>query len=153
MNESIRAFAPEGPTRTELRRTALVTILEHRAEPILDRVVADALRATDFVGLGGSVAARYAAIARKSIPLWLTALGAMDPQRARILDDNAQLIKQIVAQGIPKFVQRSFVSWGFRAASGIARDGARAEGFEPDEVEDELRVFQRAFEARLFFDL
>jgi hypothetical protein len=130
-----------------------VAILEDRAEPILDRIVADALRATDFVGLGGSVAARYATIARKSIPLWLTALGAMDPQRARILDDNAHLIKELVAHGIPRFVQRSFVSWGFRAANGIARDGARAEGFEPDELEDELRVFQRAFEARLFFGL
>jgi hypothetical protein len=153
MYESIRAFETESSTRTELRRAALVTILEDRAEPILDRIVADALRATDFVGLGGTVAARYATIARKSLPLWLTALGAMDPQRARILDDNAHLIKEIVAQGIPKFVQRSFVSWGFKAANGIARDGARAEGFEPDELEDELRVFQRAFEARLFFGL
>src|SRR6185503_12548878 len=153
MNESIRAFAAESPTRSELRRAALVTILEDRAEPILDRIVADALRATDFVGLGGTVAARYATIARKSIPLWLAALGAMDPERTRILDENAHFIKDVVRQGIPKFVQRSFVSWGFKAANGIARDGARAEGFEPDELEDELRVFQRAFEARLFFGL
>lgn len=149
--EPARAAPPT--TASERRRAALVSILEHRAESILDRVVADALRATDFVGLGRSVAQRYAATARASLPLWLAALGANDAERARVLDANAHLIKQLVAQGIPKFVQRSLVSWGFKAANGIARDRARAEGFEPDELEDELRVFRRAFEARLFYGL
>ncbi len=56
-------------------------------------------------------------------------------------------MKDLIGQGIPTFVQRSLVPLGFRAATGIAREGARVHGFEPDE----LRVFQRAFEARMFF--
>jgi hypothetical protein len=48
-------------------------------------------------------------------------------------------------------VQRSLVSFGFRLANGVARDAAPGHGFEPDELEDELRVFQRALETRLFY--
>ena len=138
-------------TRSEQRRIVLVEILHDRAEWILDRVVAEAMRATDFVGLGHTVAARYADVARESLPAWLAALGATDVDRSRIFDENAHLIRQLVALGIPRFVQRSLVSWGFKAAHAIARDAAHDKGFEPDELEDELRVFQRAFEARLFF--
>ena len=134
-----------------MRRRALVTILEDRAEPILDRIVEDALRATDFIGLGRTVAQRYATTARTSLPLWLAALGARDADRSRIFDENAYLIRELIGEGIPKFVQRSLVALGFKAASGLVRDRARTNGFEPDELEDELRVFQRAFEARLFF--
>ncbi len=140
-----------GVSRSERRRAALVAILGPRAESILERIVADALRATDFVGLGRSVADRYTTLARACLPFCLAALGASEPERTRIFDDNAHIVKDLVAAGIPKFVQRSLVSLGFRVASGIARDGARAQGFEPDELEDELRVFQRAFEARLYY--
>ena len=139
--------------RSEQRRIALVAILHDRAEWILDRVVADALRATDFVGLGHGVAQRYALTARRSLPVFLGALGASDPERERILRDSDDLIKQLIALGIPKFVQRSLVAWGFKAAYALARDGAPREGFDPDELEDELRVFQRAFEARFFYSL
>ena len=60
-------------------------------------------------------------------------------------------MNDIVALGIPPSVQRGLVSLGFRIASGIARGEAREYGFAPDELEDELRTFQRAFEARLFY--
>jgi hypothetical protein len=139
------------PTRSDLRRAALVSILEPRAEPILERVVSDALRATDFVGLGHGVAVRYADTARIALPMCLAALGAPDQERNRVCDEYAHFVKDLIHQGIPKFVQRSLVSVGFKAASGFVRDGARQHGFEPDELEDELRVFQRAFEARLFY--
>ncbi len=138
-------------SRSERRRAALVTILGPRAESILERIVADAVRATDFVGLGRSVAERYSTLVRACLPFCLAALGASDPERTRLFDENAHIVRDLVAAGVPKFVQRSLVSLGFRVANGIARDGARAHGFEPDELEDELRVFQRAFEARLFF--
>jgi hypothetical protein len=140
------------PTRSTRRRAALVDILRDRAEPILERTVAETMRATDFVGLGQTVAARYLVTARASLPLALDALGAGDPDRSVDLDRCAGVVKHIVGLGVPAFVQRSLVSLGFKVASGIARDGARAHGFEPDELEDELRVFQRAFEARLFFE-
>jgi hypothetical protein len=132
------------------RRAALVSILEQRADPILDRIIADSLRATDFVGLGRTLAARFAATAHGSLPVWLDALGAPDPERMRIFEQNAHYVRENLGHGIPKFVQRSLASFGFRLATGIARDAAPGHGFEPDELEDELRVFQRAFEARLF---
>ncbi len=139
------------PSRSDKRRAALVAILAPRVESILDRIVADALRATDFVGLGRTVAERYATLVRAFIPAFTSALGAPDAERSRIFDENAHVVKDLVAAGIPKFVQRSIVSLGFRVANGLARDGARTHGFEPDELEDELRVYQRAVEARLFF--
>jgi len=82
MTERARDIDSEETAQCERRRTALVTILEHRADPILERVVTDTVRATEF---------------------------------------------------------------------GMARDAAQGHGFEPDELEDELRVFQRAFETRLFY--
>jgi hypothetical protein len=135
----------------ERRRTALVTILEHRADPILERIVTDTVRATDFAGLGHGVATRYAGIARGSLPVWLDALGASDRERTLIFDRNTHYVHQLIRHGIPKFVQRALIAFGFRLASGMARDAAPGHGFEPDELEDELRVFQRAFEARLFY--
>jgi len=138
-------------TPSARRRAVLSGILRERADPILERTVAETMRATDFAGLGHMVAARYLGTARASLPLALDALAADDPERSGLLDRYAATVKEIVAEGVPVFVQRSLVSLGFKVANGIARDGARARGFEPDELEDELRVFQRAFEARLFF--
>ncbi|HEY3217497.1 MAG TPA: hypothetical protein VGK15_00250 [Candidatus Limnocylindria bacterium] len=142
---------PNAVTRSERRRAALRAILGPRAESILDRVVVETLRATDFVGLGRTVAQRYTTVARACLPFCLAALGAGDIERTRLFDENAHIVKDLVELGVPRFVQRSLISLGFRVASGIARDNARAQGFEPDELENELRVFQRAFEARLFF--
>ena len=147
---AIQQFEPTA-TRSARRRAALERILRDRAEPILERVVSETLRATDFVGLGKNVAARYLTAARTILPVCLDALGSIDIDRARILGENSACVQQLVTIGVPKFVQRGLVSLGFRIATTTVRDAARAHGFEPDELEDELRVFQRAFEARLFF--
>lgn len=133
------------------RRAALVAILQQRAEAILERVVTETVRATDFVGLGQTVATRYLATARESLPEALSALGAEERERARLLDGYTRYVRRILGEGVPSSVQRGLVSLGFRMARDIARDGARRQGFEPDELEDELRSFQRSFEARLFF--
>ena len=149
---AIREFdATATATRSARRRAALERIFRDRAEPILERVVAETLRATDFVGLGKNVAIRYLVTAKTILPMCIDALGSPDEQRSQILSDNSVCVQELIAVGVPKFVQRALISLGFRIASGVARDNARAHGFEPDELEDELRVFQRAFEARLFF--
>jgi hypothetical protein len=109
------------------------------------------VRATDFVGLGRSVAERYSSVSRACLPVCLAALGSPEPERTRLFDENVKVVKALVEVGVPKFVQRSLVSLGFRVSNGIVRDGARTYGLEPDELEDELRVFQRAFEARMFY--
>jgi hypothetical protein len=151
MHESLGEPGPSAAPRSDRRRAALLAILGPRAAPILDRVVAETLRATDFVGLGRTVAQRYTTIARACLPFCLAALGAPDAERKRLFEENTHIVKDMVEVGVPRFVQRSLISLGFRIATGIVRDNARAQDFEPDELEDELRVFQRAFEARLFF--
>ncbi len=142
--------ADPAPKRRDRRRAALVAILGQRAEPILERVVSETLRATDFVGLGRPAATRYLVTARRSLPEALVALGAPDHERPRLFDAYARYVTDLVSRGVPMFVQRGLVSFGFRIAQTYARDGARDHGFDPDELEDELRAFQRAFEARLF---
>lgn len=132
------------------RRSALVRILDRRAEPILTSIVSDSLRTADFAGLGRSVADRYVAKARAVLPACVAALGAPDQERERILADSARVVRDLVAEGVPPSVQRSFVGLGFKVASGMARDGARTQGFAPDELEDELIVFRRELEARFF---
>ncbi len=131
-------------SRGDRRRAALFAILSPRAEPILERVVADALRATAFLGLGRTIARRYTAVWRACLPFCLAALAAPDPERTRLFDEKQQIVTDLVEIGVPRFVQRSLIALGFRVANGVARGGAQAHGFEPDELEDELRVFQRA---------
>ena len=149
MNEPMREI--DHDSDVERRRTALAAILEDRAESILDRIVAETVRATEFAGLGRTVAGRFATIARASLPVWITALGAPDHERARIFQHNTHYVREMIGHGIPKFVQRSLVSFGFRLANSAARDAAPEHGFEPDELEHELRVFQRDLETRLFY--
>ena len=141
---------PDRARHAATRRAALARILERRAEPILSSVVSDALRTADFAGLGRTVAGRYLSRARTVLPACVDALGGADPARARILEEHAHVVKDLVADGVPPSVQRAVASLGFRVASGIARDGARVQGFAPDELEDELRVFRREFEAKFF---
>ncbi len=150
MNELMREIDGEHDIR-ERRRSALATIMEERAGPILERIVTETVRATDFAGLGRTVAGRFATIARASLPVWLTALGAPDHERARIFEHNTHYVREMLGHGIPKFVQRSLVSFGFRLANTAARDAAPEHGFKPDELEQELRVFQRDLESRLFY--
>jgi hypothetical protein len=150
MNEPVREIDDDHDVR-ERRRAALATIMEERADPILERIVSETVRATEFAGLGRAVAARFAMIARASLPVWLTALGAPDHERARIFEHNTHYVREMLGHGIPKFVQRSLVSFGFRLANTAARDAASEHGFKPDELEQELRVFQRDLETRLFY--
>jgi hypothetical protein len=149
MNEPVRHI--DHASDVERRRMALAAILEEPAESILERIVAETVRATEFAGLGRTVAGRFATIARGSLPVWITALGAPDHERARIFQHNRHYVGEMIGHGIPKFVQRSLVSFGFRLANGAARDAAPEHGFEPDELEHELRVFQRDLETRLFY--
>ena len=46
---------------------------------------------------------------------------------------------------------KPLVNLGFRLALRDVTAHAKAEGYDPEELEDELRVFQRAFEARILY--
>src|SRR2546428_12361722 len=109
-----QALPITGVSRTAQRRVALVSILGPRAESILERIVADAVRATDFVGLGRTVAQRYSAVSRACLPVCLAALGAAAPERTRPFQEDAKVAKGLVEVGVSAAVQPILVSPGLR---------------------------------------
>jgi hypothetical protein len=133
------------------RRQALGRILRPRAETIQDNTLGHAYRATNFLGLGAVAAKRWAAISGRAMPRSLDALEAGDAERIALLDQAGTFIDELLAAGFQHFAVKPLVSLGFRLAQREVKAHASAEGFEPEELEAELRVFQRAFEARIIY--
>lgn len=133
------------------RRQALGRILRPRAATIQDNTLGQAYRATNFLGLGVVAARRWAAISSRAMPKCLDALEAGDAERIRLLDEAGAFIRELRAAGFTRFAMKPLTALGFRLALRDVKAHARAEGFDPEELEDELRVFQRAFEARIIY--
>lgn len=133
------------------RRRALGRILRPRAETIQDNTLGHAYRATNFLGLGALAAKRWSAISSRAMPTCLDALEADDAGRIRLLDQAGVYIHELRAAGFQRFAVKPLVSLGFRLAMREVKAHARAEGFDPEALEDELRVFQRTFEARIIY--
>jgi len=133
------------------RRHALGRILRPRAATIQDNTLGQAYRATNFLGLGAVAARRWAAIGSRAMPKCLDALEADDAERIGLLDEAGTYFRGLAAAGFKRFAVKPLVSLGFRLALRDVKAQARAQGFEPEELEDELRVFQRAFEARIIY--
>jgi hypothetical protein len=143
-----RALGDE-PSRA--RRHALGRILRPRALAIQDNTLGHAYRATNFLGFGAVGAKRWASISGRGMPKFLDALEAGDAERIRLLDEASTFITDLRAAGFQRFAVKPLVSLGFRLATREVTAHAKAEGFEPEDLEDELRVFQRAFEARILY--
>jgi hypothetical protein len=133
------------------RRRALGHILRPRASAIQDNTVGQAYRATNFLGLGAIAAKRWTAIGSHAMPILLDALEADDAGRIVLLDQAGTYIGELRAAGFQRFAVKPLVSLGFRLAQRDVRAHAKSLGFDPEELEDELRVFQRAFEARIVY--
>jgi len=133
------------------RRQALGRILRPRADSIQDNTLGQAYRATNFLGLGTLAAKRWAAISSRAMPTCLDALEADDARRIVLLDQAGEFIHELRAAGFQRFAMKPLTSLGFRLALREVKAHAPAEGFDPEELEDELRVFQRAFEARIIY--
>ena len=133
------------------RRQALGRILRPRADAIQDSTLGHAYRATNFLGLGALAARRWDAISSRAMPVYIAALEADDAERIRLLDQANAYIHELRAAGFQRFAMKPLTSLGFRLAMREVRAHAKAEGFDPEELEDELRVFQRAFEARILY--
>ncbi len=133
------------------RRQALGRILRPRAHAIQDNTLGHAYRATNFLGFGAIGAKRWASISGRGLPKFLDALEAGDAERTRLLDEASSFITELRAAGFQRFAVKPLVSLGFRLALRDVTAFAKAEGFDPEELEDELRVFQRAFEARILY--
>ena len=137
--------------RAHARRQALGRILRPRADAIQDATLGQAFRATNFLGMGALAARRWEAISRRAMPTCLAALEAGDAERITLLEQAYGYILEIRAAGFQRFAVKPLTSLGFRLAMREVKAQAKAEGFDPEELEDELRVFQRAFEARILY--
>jgi hypothetical protein len=126
-------------------------ILRPRADAIQDSTVGQAYRATNFLGLGAVAAKRWTAISSRAMPKCLDALEAGDVERIALLDQAGVHISELRAAGFQRFAMKPLVSLGFRLALREVKAHAKTEGFDHEELEDELRVFQRAFEARIMY--
>lgn len=133
------------------RRQALGRILRPRADAIQDSTLGHAYRATNFLGMGSVAAKRWGAISSRAMPTCLAALEATDGERVKLLDQASVYIQKLREVGFHRFAMKPLTNLGFRLAAREVKAHAQAEGFEPDELEDELRVFQRAFEARILY--
>lgn len=136
---------------TRARRQALGRILRPRIETIQDNTLGHAYRATNFLGLGAVAAKRWAAISSRATPACLDALEAGDAERVVLLDQAGTSINDLLAAGFQRFAVKPLVNLGFRLAQRQVTAHAEAEGFDPEELEDELRVYQRIFEARIIY--
>jgi hypothetical protein len=137
--------------RASARRQALGRILRPRADAIQDSTLGHAYRATNFLGMGAVGAKRWASISSRGLPKFLDALEADDAERVVLLDQAGTFMTDLRAAGFQRFAVKPLVSLGFRLALREVRAHAETEGFDPEELEDELRVFQRSFEARLIY--
>jgi hypothetical protein len=140
-----------GDEPSHARRQALGRILRPRALAIQDNTLGHAYRATNFLGFGAVGAKRWASISGRGMPKFLDALEADDAERTRLLDDAGTFISDLRAAGFQRFAVKPLANLGFRLALRDVTAQAKAEGFDPEELEDELRVFQRAFEARILY--
>ena len=140
-----------GDEPSHARRRALGRILRPRAMAIQDNTLGHAYRATNVLGMGAVGAKRWASISNRGMPKFLDALEADDAERTRLLDEASAFVTGLRAAGFQRFAVKPLVNLGFRLALRDVRAHAKAEGFDPDELDDELRVFQRAFEARVLY--
>jgi hypothetical protein len=137
--------------RASARRQALGRILRPRAGAIQDSTLGQAYRATNFLGFGALGAKRWASISSRGLPKFLDALEADDAERIILLDKAGTFITDLRSAGFQRMALKPLTSLGFRLALKEVTAHAKAEGFDPEELEDELRVFQRTFEARVVY--
>ena len=140
-----------GDEPSRARRQALGRILRPRAHAIQDNTIGHAYHATNFLGFGAVGAKRWTSISGRGIPKFLDALEADDAERTRLLGEASTFISDLRAAGFQRFAVKPLVNLGFRLALRDVTAHAKAEGYDPEELEDELRVFQRAFEARILY--
>jgi len=136
------------------RRKALVAICERAANGVIDRVVAEASRAADTLGLDSSGATHYGEGIRSTLPTALDALGMPDgPDREARIVALAGLTRAVSDQNrIPRIVERGLTAIAVRISREVVRRNAAEYGFTPDELDREFGIFTGKLESRLFGD-
>ena len=133
------------------RRAALATIFDTVATQMVERVVAEAVRASNFFGLSGELAERYGRSIHATFPSALDALVEPDPVgRDRKLENVVASVRQVSEQHhVPAIIERGLVSIAFGFARRLTRERAGPSGFTADELDAELTAFQTDFERKL----
>ena len=134
------------------RRKAVVAICERAANTVIDRVVSEASRAADMLGLDAASASRYGEGIRSTMPQFFEAMAMPDgPDReARILALAGQVRAISDQNHIPRIVERGLTAIALRLAREIIRRRAEEQGFTPDELDREFATFAGKLETRLF---
>lgn len=133
------------------RRIALARLFEHVATEMVDRVVAEAVRASAFFGLRGGAAARYGERIRALLPAALDVLTEPTADaRDRKMDELVASVRKVSEEhNVPRIIERGLVSIAFGAARHLVRERAGSTEFTADELDEELTAYRRAFEVRL----
>jgi len=134
------------------RRAALATIFDDVATEMVERVVAEAVRASNFFGLTGDVAESYGRSIRATLPSALDALVETDQtERDRKLEAVVASVREVSKQHhVPAIIERGLVSIAFGFARRLIGRRAARSGFTADELDAELTAFQTEFEKKLF---
>ncbi|HEV8470260.1 MAG TPA: hypothetical protein VGR46_11675 [Candidatus Limnocylindria bacterium] len=134
------------------RRAALATIFDDVATEMVERVVAEAVRASNVFGLTGDVAERYGRSIRATLPSALDALVEADrTERDRKLEALVASVREVSEQHhVPAIIERGLVSIAFGLARRLIGQRAARSGFTADELDAELTAFRTEFEKKLF---
>jgi hypothetical protein len=134
------------------RRRATADICLSASSTVVDRVVSEATRAANLLGMGRDAAKRYGDGIRETLPLAFATLALPDgSEREAGLARLAAMVRGVSEQNrIPQIVERGLVAIAVRVAREIVRRGAPDKGFTPDELEHEFVAFADQLEALLF---
>jgi hypothetical protein len=134
------------------RRLALADAFERVAVVMVNRVVVEAARASNFLGVADGVAERYGNSIRTTLP------AASDTLREPVAVERDRKMGELVAQvrsisndhRIPRIIERGLVRIAFGSVRRLVREDAEGSGFSADELDAEFTAFRKEFESKLF---
>jgi hypothetical protein len=133
------------------RRVALAAIFEETADSIVDRIAAEAARASGLTSLAAEFVGRYTVGIHGTLPGALDAVRESDPAvQAAKLDGVAANIRAVSeTHHVPRLIERGLMVVAFRVVSEFVRRNAPARGFTPEQLDAELKWLQQELEHRL----
>jgi hypothetical protein len=134
------------------RRRALATIFDSVATQMVERVVAEAVRASNFFGLTGEVAERYGRSIRATLPSALDALVEAEPvERDRKMGVLVASVRRVSEEHhVPAIIERGLVSIAFGFARRLIGQRSGPSGFTREDLDAEFVAFRDEFERKLF---
>lgn len=133
---------------------ALAGAFDRVATEMVERVVAEAVRASNFFGLSGDTARAYGRNIEATLPLALETLTEPVPdERQRKMRELVGRVRGISDDHhVPHIIERGLVGIAFGVARRLVRDRVDGSGFTADDLDAEFVAFRGEFEAELFRD-